>query len=277
MLHHTLQIASLIRDLAFPATPNKILSGKRMFRAHINYQQAWLKHFYPDETISSSVDTWQYLQKFTMPLLQQRASSYHLDGIRKLKLDQNQRPVFDDFRELFYVQSNGFEIHPSTEEIEPREYFELISHRKFPCVQRIRSHHELFCANEPDFWHEATGHLAPLCDTRVQEFYAQCAEYILHSKDEQTFEEHMAVAWTLMEYGYIKQCGLTKMFGAALAGSHLAHMRHSQQFIAIEPAVRSAIIQSGFYLESTPVPRNHRGKFRFFCMDNLDTRALFCA
>lgn len=276
MLHLIRQGASLARDLISPtASPQQILTGERMFRPFLRYQHSWLRHFYPGETLQSDISTWTYLQKFMMPLIKQRASQHHLDGIQKLALECHEKPDFNDFSERFFQVSNGFQMVRACEEIEPAEYFTLISQRKFPCINTLRSHDELFCANEPDFWHEAIGHLAPLCSPQVQDFYIDIADHVLSVKSHTDFENKMAIAWTILEYGFIKQCGLVKMFGAALVGSHLAHMRYQYQHISIEPATGSAIINSGFYTEDTPLARNHRNKIRFFCLDRLNAKDLF--
>lgn len=276
MLHFLRQGTSLAKDLISPTpSPEKILTGKRMFRPMMRYQQAWLQHFYPGESLRTDTSTWMYLQKFMMPLIKQRASTFHLDGIRQLNLECDEIPDFDDFREHFHHASNGFEIHLAQDEIEPRKYFELICQRKFPCISKLRPHDEIFCASEPDFWHEAIGHLAPLCSPLVQDFYIQIAQRVLSAVSRLDYENEMAVAWTILEYGFIKQCGLVKMFGAALVGSHLAHMRYQYQHLSIERADRSAIIDSGFYTEHTPIARNHRNKIRFFCLDSLSCDNLF--
>lgn len=276
MLHFIRQGASLARDLVSPTpSPQHILTGKRLFRPFLRYQHSWLQHFYPGESINPDISTWVYLQKFMMPLIKQRASQYHLDGIQKLNLESTEKPDFDDFSERFYQAANGFQVCRVNDEIEPVEYFTLISQRKFPCINILRPHDELFCANEPDFWHEAIGHLAPLCSPQVQDFYLDVAQHVLSARSREDFENQMAVAWTILEYGFIRQCGLVKMFGAALVGSHLAHMRYQYQHISIEPAARSAIIDSGFYTEDTPLARNHRHKIRFFCLDNLTAGNLF--
>ena len=275
MLHILKQASSLARDLICPPTPAQILNGNRMFRPFLNYQHLWLSYFYPKETLSTSIGTWPYLQKFMMPLIKRRASSYHLNGINKLSLDCKIQPDFCEFSERFYNCSDGFELYEVTKEIEPITYFSLICQRKFPCINLVRAHEELFCANEPDFWHEAIGHIAPLCDREVQEFYIETAHHVLASHDKIAFNQNMAVAWTLLEYGFIKQHGLHKMFGAALVGSHLAHMRYQYNNISIEAAVRAEIISSGFYTEHTPLPRNHSNKIRFFSLDRLSCDALF--
>lgn len=275
MLQFTNRLISLTWDLISNAKPEQILSGQRMFRPFLNYQKSWLTHFYPNDTLNLNKDTWFYLQKYMIPLIKKHASSYHIKGMHRLNLESSQKPTFQEFQDLFYHESKGFTLHPVNKEIEPLEYYSLILQKKFPCIDALRSHEELFCANEPDFWHEAIGHIAPLCFFEVQEFYFQIAEYMLSAKSPLQFEEHLAVAWTITEYAFIKEHDQNKMFGAALVGSHLANMRYLNGYIQVEPATRNSIINSGFYEEHSPIARNENGNLRFFYLDQLNAHPLF--
>ncbi len=263
-----------VLDVIKKPNPEQILKGHDLFRPHMKCQQAWLNYFYPGHTINTQYSTWQYLQKYVMPLIKANASSYHLNGIRLLKLDEEHSPEFDAFQALFYEVSAGFEIYPVDKEIDPIEYFALIRDKKFPCIKKLRSHAELFCAHGPDFWHEAIGHLAPLCFKEIQTFYLEIADCMLSTKTKREFENRLAIAWTLTEYGFLKQQGLHKLFGAALVGSHLANMRYLKGFAVVEAAEQKAIIQSGFY-EGSPQSRDAKGRLRYFCLDDLNITRLF--
>jgi phenylalanine-4-hydroxylase len=275
MLHFIGRLMSLTRDLINIADPEQVLNGDRMFRPFMEYQKSWMKYFYPNDTLSYEQDSWFYLQKYMLPLIKQHASSYHVRGIHHLNLDHPQKPNFKDFQKLFYNVSKGFEIQPVNKEIKPLEYFSLIRHRKFPCIEKTRSLDELFCANEPDFWHEAIGHIAPLCFPEIQEFYLQIADYMLSAKSSTQFKKHLAVSWTLTEYGFIKEKEQTKMFGAALVGSHLANMRYLKGIINVERAERASIINSQFFEEHAPLARDDKGHLRFFCLEDLNLERLF--
>ena len=272
MLHRAQQLMQIIWDLFFPATPQEILNGKRIFRPFLKYQANWFTHFY--HTTLNSENPWFYLHQYVFPFIQKHASSYHIRGIKLLGLDSPQQPNFKEFQNKFTEMANGFEIYPVSHEIDPETYFYLISKKKFPCIETLRPLDEVFCANAPDFWHEAIGHIAPLCFEEVQRFYLEIAEYMLYAK-KTDFENHLAVAWILTEYGFIKENGENKMFGAALVGSHLANMRYVKDQIAIEPAERNAIISSGFYSEKNALPRNQEGKLRYFCLQDLNAENLF--
>lgn len=275
MLHISKQLISFIWDLFHSPDPEQILAGKKMFRPFMQYQNAWLAYFHPDDTINDNTNVWAYLQKYMLPLIKQHASSYHLQGIHDLNLDAENKPSFNEFKHLFAEVSNGFQIEPVNKELHPIEYFSLIRQKKFPCIEKIRSPEELFCANEPDFWHEAIGHIAPLCYPEVQEFYLDIAEYMLSAQSKATFEKRLSIAWTLTEYGFIKENGINKMFGAALVGSHLANKRYLNGLIHVEPAKSSTIIDSGFYPEKSPLARDGDGKLRFFCLDHLKANSIF--
>lgn len=270
MMNTVSNVLSLSRDLITTVRPEKILQGRKIFRPFRKFQDAWIDYVYPGESIDDNVSVWSHLQKYVVPLIKKHASLYHVQGMELLDLDQIEPPDFKQFQQKFETAARGFVIEPVTHEIAAREYFSLIQQRRFPCIERIRSHDELFCGNKPDFWHEAVGHLAPLCFPAVQEFYLRMADWMLADKSAAQFEEDLAVAWTLMEYGFLLQNGKPKMFGAALVGSHLAHVRYMRGMIGVEAADRSKIIRSGFYTRGGVLPRDRNGKIRFFCMDKLE-------
>jgi phenylalanine-4-hydroxylase len=275
MIHLAKKVVKLSWDLLTPVEPEQILSGNKLFRPLMKYQNAWIKHFYPGDTIKDEINPWVYLQKYMMPLIKKHASSYHLKGIEYLALDKTEKPNFELFQQRFNEISCGFKIEPVTHEITPFDYFTLISQKKFPCIERLRDHNEIFCANEPDFWHEAIGHVAPLCFGEVQSFYLEIAKHLLSARTNSQFKKRLSVAWTLMEYGFIKENDQTKMFGAALVGSHLANMRYLHNYISIAPADQNSIIDSGFHDDDSPKVKGMNGEFLFFCLNNLNTDMLF--
>lgn len=275
-MFYTMQnVFSLTRDLTTPPHPEKILQGKRLFRSFLSHQKKWMKYFYPDDDFSLMQDAWFYLQKYMMPLIKRHASSYHIKGITLLDLDSQKSPDFTAFQNKFYEISQGFQLQLVHDEIEPITYFTFIKQKKFPCIANIRSLNEVFCANEPDFWHEAIGHIAPLCFPEVQTFYMDIARYILESKTDSLYQKRLAVAWTLTEYGFLKEFGIPKMFGAALVGSHLSNMRYLSGLISIETAEKNAILQSKFHDETSSPPKKSDGTFRFFCLNQLNVDHLF--
>lgn len=275
MLQTIKLLTALSRDLLLTPKPAEILSGRKMLRPFLAHQNTWIQHFHPQTNIEPHEDSWRLLQQFMMPLIKQHGSSYHTIGIQKLGLDEDKMPEFESFRSRFRAHSNGFDLARVSDEIEPREYFSLILEKKFPCVQTLRPVNEIFCGNEPDFWHEAIGHIAPLCFPEIQQFYLDIAAYMLSAPSDLIFNHHLAVSWTLTEYAFIKENGHDKLFGAALIGSHLAHMRYLHGYLALEPANRQQIIDSGFFSENTPVPRDAAGKLRFFQLNDLDAHKLY--
>jgi phenylalanine-4-hydroxylase len=261
-------LVNLASDFFWPADSNQILQAKKIFRPFMKYQQSWLQHFYPQDKICRTISTWYYLQKYMMPLIKKNASSYHIQGIKALGLETEQKPDFQLFKNRFERLANGFKLQPVSNEISAKEYFSLIQQRRFPCIEKMRSHEEIFCASAPDFWHEAIGHIAPLCFPEVQEFYLKIANSLLEKSDEQ-FNQSMPVAWTLMEYGFLLEEDQFKMFGAALVGSHLANMRYLNQILNIEPAEKNKIINSNLYSPGSHLSRDNNGKLRFFYLDTL--------
>ncbi|KTD03796.1 phenylalanine-4-hydroxylase [Legionella geestiana] len=264
----------LLSEALSPPAPHEILQGERLFRPFLRQQRAWMRHFYPGDTLEKHRPSWQYLQKYLSPLIQASGSRWHCEGIMRLGLHSQDAPDFSEFARRFHGESNGFSIHPVKGEIEPVTYFSLIAQKKFPCIPEMRHNDSLFCGSEPDFWHEAIGHLAPLCFPEVQDFYLSVADKILSSSGTPRYERNLAIAWTLSEYGFLREGDSPKMFGAALVSSHLAHMRYLHNYLCVEPASAKVILESGFYEADRAIARDEAGRQRFFCMDTLNIDAL---
>jgi phenylalanine-4-hydroxylase len=152
------------------------------------------------------------------------------------------------------------------------EYFESLAHRRFPCIPELRKPNQVLGGAEPDFWHEAVGHLAPLVCPEVSRFYQACGS--LHGEVLARFGTERAAElngffWLLLEYGFIREGGKTKAFGAAIVGSFVALTKWIQGAWTIRPFDIRVVLDAGIAYLGAPPKRDETGRVIFYEMDSL--------
>lgn len=226
----------------------------------------------PTSTQSQEQQVWQLLVHYNSPLLSQFATPAQLVGINLLGLNQPTGPSFQEISSRLECLS-GWSLVPANGEVQPLEFFTLLARRKFPVVSKIRPIHALFCGYEPDYWHEAIGHLAFLTDPEFCKFYQFCGKLVTElasrPNSELLLNSLYQLLWTLMEYGVFKTPqGQTQAFGAALTSSFMALQRLKRGYITTRHFDPKYVLKSGFATEG-PIKRRG-GKIEFFHITSLE-------
>jgi phenylalanine-4-hydroxylase len=212
------------------------------------------------------------LQRFTVPLLRRYASAAHVEGVRTLGLEGENEPDFAEFSTQV-EEVTGWTVVETREEMLAPDYFAALAERRFPCIPELRTVNQVLCGKDPDFWHEAVGHLAPLVSPEVSRFYQNCGA--LHGEVLRRFgakraAELNAFFWIVLEYGFIREGSETKAFGAAIAGSFVALTKWRSDAWAIRPFDVPKILEAGLaYLGAVP-KRDGQGRVVFYEVHSLD-------
>jgi phenylalanine-4-hydroxylase len=235
-------------------------------------QKMWARHLSPSLEFSFEKSSWQILHEFTLPLVRELASSAHREGITRLGLNTGQQPEFTGFRRVVESET-GWKIVPASDEWNARDFFALLAQRSFPCVASLRPTTEVFAGSKPDFWHEAVGHLAPLVNREISDFYCWCGETVTHLYQNNQFATARRleqVLWALLEYGFIKEAGQVRTFGAALSGSFMALQRWRRGYVeAREDWTCEGILNSRLYEEGANLVRNEQGQLSLFLLPHF--------
>lgn len=229
----------------------------------IENQVLWAKKL-SNRALDLNQSSWQTLQQFTLPLISKHACSSHIQGIKKLGLNQDTIPNFEKFCDDV-CRLSGWEIVSCDGELPANDFFKLISQKKFPAVNKMRPLNAVFCGYEPDFWHEAVGHISLLIDPAYSDLYQRVAHRILNHP------EDLAIFWVLLEYGFIKEEENIKAFGAAFVGSFMALQRLERKYISLEPYSENNILRSGIFDQSVGPRRTLCGKIKFYYINSLNT------
>lgn len=247
------------------------LSGLLYMEPVWENQQMWAENI-GHQKIDKSMSSWEILQSLTMPLIQKWASASHLQGCELLKLNHKSLPPeFEQFQ-LQVQQLTGWLVVEANEEMPSKEFFLLLAQKKFPCVRKLRPQHAVLCGYEPDFWHEAVGHIAVITDPNCAQFYQWCGHKVTELYDHGFFQlakKLENILWIVLEYGLLENHGQKKTIGAALSGSFMALQRLQRGYIVTQTFDCQKVLESKLYQAGQKLRRNWRGQIILFSAPTL--------
>ncbi len=259
----------------------RVLTGLDPMTPILQNQKFWASKLSPErhEPLDSTNDRdiWSLLLAYNMPLLSKLCLKVHLNGIAALNLTHANSPSYQETAARLKLLS-GWQCEPVSKEAEPLQFFTLLSQKRFPVIHQLRPIHALFCGFEPDYWHEAIGHLAILVDREFSEFYQWCGALVVQAKNHprayKKLNDLYRIFFLLLEYGlFEKQNGHLKAFGAALTSSFMAMQRFDRGFIASTAFSPKAVLASGL-ADENPM-RQRSKKITLFSIDSLqETRGM---
>jgi len=164
-------------------------------------------------------ETWHKLCVRQMELVRGVACREFFEGLPKLNLDFNRLPDRNVMNAHIQKLSGWTLADAQNEYLGPTEWFEHLDARRFPVTDYIRRPHELDFTPLPDLFHEYFGHLAFFTDKGFGDIAHRFGEVYLKTRTE---EQQLAIArlwWFSIEFGFIREDGQLKVFGAGLLSS----------------------------------------------------------
>lgn len=178
----------------------------------ITNANAWNKYTPEDHT------TWSTLFKHQTKLLEDRAYSKYLVGLKLLHIPNHQIPKFDEINKQL-IGLTGWTIAPVTELIPGRLFFELLSQRRFPVGTFIRKPNQLDYIEEPDVFHDLFGHVPILSHPVFANFMEKFGHVGVQAIDK-GFEVAMTrLYWFTVEFGLIKDSQGLSIYGGGILSS----------------------------------------------------------
>lgn len=248
------------------------LESRRVVRPRLSHQRAWAVRFRPDAPFLPERGAWRLLQNFTLPLTRVHATEAHRRGIDALGLSGAAPPTFTEYRNGVLLRT-GWQVLEARGELSAESYFSLLAAKKFPCIARLRPVSEVLCGSRPDFWHESVGHIAALVDPEVSRFYQRCAELHVRLVAAERYDrarELEKLLWVVFEYGFLKEAGEDRAFGAAVAGSFVALTKWRLGRWVLRPFDVEKVLASGLFEENREPARDPEGRLIFYRMDSLE-------
>ncbi|MBY0415369.1 MAG: phenylalanine 4-monooxygenase [Bdellovibrionales bacterium] len=161
-------------------------------------------------------ETWLFLLNRQNELVKNRASIEYLKGIELLKFG-NQIPQHFEITDRLKSHT-GWGVEPVAALIQPEEFFTLLSKKRFPAANFIRTKADIDYIQEPDVFHEFYGHCPLLTNAAYAEFMHAYGNLALIA-DRKTQMRMFRLFWFTIEFGLIKENNKMKAYGGGILSS----------------------------------------------------------
>nr|BDT29227.1 phenylalanine 4-monooxygenase [Bacteriovorax sp. HI3] len=161
-------------------------------------------------------DTWKFLLNRQKELVKTRASKEFLKGVEHLKFGDH-IPQHFEITDIL-TQHTGWGVEPVPALIQPEQFFTLLSKKRFPAANFIRTPEDIDYIQEPDVFHELFGHCPLLTNAPYAEFMHQYGKLALKA-DRKTQMRMFRLFWFTIEFGLIKEDGQMKAYGGGILSS----------------------------------------------------------
>jgi len=167
--------------------------------------------------------TWQKLIKKQSKLCPERACREFLEGLEKLELPKDQIPTLQSVSSKIKKQT-GWELIRVDGLVHPKDFFELLSQKKFPSTDFIREQKDIDYTPSPDMFHDLFGHCPLLTNEEFTHFFQNFGHigvqaYNHYPEDHPIHDSIQRLYWFSVEFGLIKRGNDIKAYGAGTISS----------------------------------------------------------
>ena len=163
---------------------------------------------------------WQSLYERQMAQLGSVASKAYLEGIEKVGFKATHIPNFEQETNPRLRQLTGWEVAVVAGLIAHKEFFELLSNKKFPSSTWLRKPEQLEYLEEPDMFHDTFGHVPLLTNQAFCDFVQHLSYVALKLIDiPEAIAQISRLYWYTVEFGLIKEDNQLKIYGGGILSS----------------------------------------------------------
>lgn len=166
---------------------------------------------------ASENEIWSILYTRQISLIVNRACPSFIRGLNELGINAACIPQIPDLNRCL-MGKTGWSVAPVAALISAREFFELLSVRRFPVATFIRIKEELDYVKEPDIFHEVFGHCPMLTDSVYASFIHDFALKVLEFP-ESDWPLLQRIFWYTVEFGLINTANGIKAYGGGILSS----------------------------------------------------------
>ncbi len=161
-------------------------------------------------------ETWEFLLERQKALMTSRASKEYLKGVEHLDF-KNKIPQHFEVSKILN-DFTGWGVEPVPALIQPEEFFSLLSKKKFPAANFIRTPEDIDYIKEPDVFHELFGHCPLLTNTPYSNFMHEFGKLAI--KADRVIQMRLfRLFWFTIEFGLIKEDNAIKAYGGGILSS----------------------------------------------------------
>ncbi len=166
----------------------------------------------------SSVEdqTWSKLVDRQGDIVKGRACSEYMNGLEILGFTDKVPQLPELNKKL--DECTGWGVAPVPALIQPKEFFTLLSNKRFPAATFIRTPEEMDYLQEPDIFHELYGHTPLLTNQAYADFMQKFGELALKA-DPKDRRRLFRLFWFTIEFGLLKTKEGFKAYGGGILSS----------------------------------------------------------
>ena len=172
-----------------------------------------------DKYTDEDFEVWRLLYLHQAVNFPGRASKVFIEGLKKLNFVASRIAHFDKTNALL-DQLTGWKLEVVPGLIPDKDFFELLSTKRFPASTWLRKLSELNYLEEPDMFHDVFAHVPILSNQYFVDFLQELSKIALkHIDNPFAIEMIGRIYWFTVEFGLIQESDGLRIYGAGILSS----------------------------------------------------------
>ncbi|MEZ5006699.1 MAG: phenylalanine 4-monooxygenase [Chitinophagales bacterium] len=178
-----------------------------------NLQQEYNKYTEEDFHV------WKLLYERQFKIYPNRAAYTFLKGLKKVNFVADKIPDFDETNAVL-KETTGWQLEVVPGLIPDKDFFELLSIKKFPATTWLRKMEELDYLEEPDMFHDVFAHVPILTNQFFVDYLQSLSKIALkHINNPFAIELIGRIYWFTVEFGLVDGKRGLRIYGAGILSS----------------------------------------------------------
>lgn len=192
-------------------------------------------------------DVWKILFDRQMKNLETTVTKKYIDGLQKINFHADSIPHFEETNDRL-EKLTGWHIQAVPGIIPDKDFFVLLSQKKFPATCWLRKMSQLNYIEEPDMFHDVFGHIPLLTDVHYCEFLLGLSKIALaHINNAEIIELMSRIYWFTIEFGLKLENNQRRIYGAGIISSSGETENSMSQAPLFLPFNLEEVFASSFY------------------------------
>lgn len=163
-------------------------------------------------------ETWYLLQKRQRAQLPGRCAEEFLQGLDDIRFSENKIPSHHDIDKRLR-ETTGWGVVSVSGLVPVDDFFQMLSQKKFPCTNYIRSRENIDYTPEPDIFHDGFGHMPLLTNKAYTDFFHDYGNAGVRASVNLK-NQLQRVYWFTIEFGLMRNSlNEVRAYGAGLMSS----------------------------------------------------------